>query len=71
LRRKIEAKLREMRWSPEQISGWLWEQGVKLSHERIYQMIWQDNATAATYGAVYDGVENAITSAAARTPDAV
>jgi hypothetical protein len=26
-------------WSPEQISGWLWEQGVKLSHERIYQMI--------------------------------
>ena len=23
LRRKIEAKLRQMRWSPEQISGWL------------------------------------------------
>ena len=42
LRRKIEAKLRQMRWSPEQISGWLCEQGVKLSHERIYQMIWQD-----------------------------
>jgi hypothetical protein len=33
-------------------------------------MIWT-NATAATYGAVYDGVENAIISAAARTPDAV
>ena len=31
-----------MRWSPEQISGWLFEQGIKLSHERIYQMIWQD-----------------------------
>jgi IS30 family transposase len=28
-----------MRWSPEQISGWLSEQGIKLSHERIYQMI--------------------------------
>ena len=41
-RRKIEAKLRQMRWSPEQISGWLCEQGIKLSHERIYQMIWQD-----------------------------
>ena len=42
LRRKIEAKLRQMRWSPEQISGWLFERGIKLSHERIYQMIWQD-----------------------------
>jgi IS30 family transposase len=31
-----------MRWSPEQISGWLCEQGIKLSHECIYQMIWQD-----------------------------
>src|SRR5271169_914837 len=29
-------------WSPEQISGWLGEQGIKLSHERIYQMIWDD-----------------------------
>ena len=42
LRCKIEAKLRQMRWSPEQISGWLSEQGIKLSHERIYQMIWDD-----------------------------
>ena len=41
-RSKIEAKLRQMRWSPEQISGWLNEQGIKLSHERIYQMIWDD-----------------------------
>ena len=39
---EIEAKLRQMRWSPEQISGWLSEQGIKLSHERIYQMIWDD-----------------------------
>src|SRR5512132_2586755 len=35
-------KLRQERWSPEQISGWLSEQGIKLSHERIYQMIWDD-----------------------------
>src|SRR4029077_10147034 len=42
VRGKIEAKLRQMRWSPEQISGWLSDQGIKLSHERIYQMIWQD-----------------------------
>ena len=27
---------------PQQFSGWLFEQGIKLSHERIYQMIWQD-----------------------------
>ena len=42
MRCKIEASLRQMRWSPEQISGWLSEQGIKLSHERIYQMIWDD-----------------------------
>ena len=41
-RSKIEAKLHQMRWSPEQISGWLSEQDIKLSHERIYQMIWDD-----------------------------
>lgn len=42
VRRMIESKLHEQRWSPEQISGWLVEQNVTLSHERIYQMIWQD-----------------------------
>jgi transposase, IS30 family len=42
LRRTIERRLREQRWSPEQISGWLGEQGIALSHERIYQMVWQD-----------------------------
>ena len=43
LRRKIECKLRQERWSPEQISGWLkTEHDVSLSHERIYRMIWQD-----------------------------
>lgn len=39
---QVEEKLRE-RWSPEQVSGWLLdEQGICLSHERIYQHIWQD-----------------------------
>jgi transposase, IS30 family len=42
LRHTIERRLREQRWSPEQISGWLGEQGITLSHERIYQMVWQD-----------------------------
>jgi transposase, IS30 family len=42
LRRTIERRLREQRWSPEQISGWLGEQGIALSHERIYQMVWKD-----------------------------
>ncbi len=42
LRRRIVIKLQTQRWSPEQISGWLREQNISLSHERIYQMIWQD-----------------------------
>ena len=42
IRREIEAKSRHMRWSPEQISGRLSEQGIKLSHERIYQTNWDD-----------------------------
>ena len=29
IRREIEAKLRQMRWSPEQICGWLSEQGTE------------------------------------------
>lgn len=32
-----------MKWSPEQISGWLREERrERLSHERIYQHIWSD-----------------------------
>ena len=39
---RVELKLRE-KWSPEQISGWLFdEQSECLSHERIYQHIWAD-----------------------------
>ena len=38
----IEPPLRE-EWSPEQVSGWLLEtHGLELSHERIYQHIWDD-----------------------------
>ena len=43
LRRLIAAKLQQERWSPEQISGWLKkERNISISHERIYQMIWQN-----------------------------
>ena len=38
----IEEKLR-LEWSPDQISGWLaQEQGITISHERIYQYVWAD-----------------------------
>ncbi len=38
----IEEKIVE-EWSPEQISGWLLEEKeLLISHERIYQHIWQD-----------------------------
>jgi transposase, IS30 family len=46
VRRAIARKLREERWSPEQISFWLRaERGVVISHEWIYRMIW-DNKRA-------------------------
>jgi IS30 family transposase len=39
---RVELKLGE-KWSPEQISGWLRaERNEQLSHERIYQYIWDD-----------------------------
>ena len=38
----ITEKLQQ-KWSPEQISGWLLEElSEKLSHERIYQYVWED-----------------------------
>jgi len=38
----MEQKLAE-KWSPEQISGWLYKEcDEQLSHERIYQHIWED-----------------------------
>ena len=39
---KVEQKLSE-KWSPEQITGWLCdEQRESVSHERIYQYVWED-----------------------------
>ena len=46
VRRTIARKLRAERWSPEQISFWLQAtRGVSLSHEWIYQMIWDNKRT--------------------------
>lgn len=43
LKRLIGKKLTTLQLSPEQIAGWLADQdGVTLSHESIYQHIWQD-----------------------------
>ena len=70
MRCKIEAKLRQVRWSPEQISGWLSEQGIKLSHERIYQMIWDDKRDGGNLWRSLRRRGNVITSVPARTPDA-
>ena len=59
-----------MRWSPEQISGWLSEQGIKLSHERIHQMIWDDERDGGNLWRSLGGAENVITRpAAGRGPD--
>jgi len=39
----VEDRLRCEQWSPEQISGWLARvRGVRVSHERIYQYVWED-----------------------------
>ncbi|MBS0151217.1 MAG: IS30 family transposase [Nitrospira sp.] len=41
VRHALIRKLRAERWSPEQLSFWLWkERGLSLSPEWIYQMIW-------------------------------
>ncbi len=37
----IEAYVRQD-WSPEQITGWLFKQHIRVSHERIYQYIYAD-----------------------------
>jgi IS30 family transposase len=44
----IEANIR-LAWSPEQVSGWLKDnQGMAISHERIYQHIWTDKRHGGT-----------------------
>ena len=43
-----ETKLK-LDWSPEQVSGWLKiEEGMSLSHERIYQHVWSDKRQGGT-----------------------
>ena len=43
---RVEQLLRED-WSPEQISGWLTrEEGVSVSHERIYQHVYERTSDA-------------------------
>ena len=45
---EVESKLREQ-WSPQQISGRLaFEQGARVSHERIYQYIYADKRRGGT-----------------------
>ena len=44
---KIETMLQQD-WSPEQISGVLKKEGIKISHERIYQHIWADKKLGGT-----------------------
>jgi transposase, IS30 family len=44
----IEEKIR-LDWSPEQVSGWLKvNQGISISHERIYQHVWADKCRGGT-----------------------
>jgi len=44
----VEDGLRQ-EWSPEQVSGWLWRQHqVRVSHERIYQYVYDDKRTGGT-----------------------
>jgi IS30 family transposase len=44
----IEDKL-HLDWSPEQINGWLAkERGIFISHERIYQHVWEDKRQGGT-----------------------
>jgi transposase, IS30 family len=48
LRETIEAQLRE-EWSPEQITNRMRSEGAEtVSHERIYQHVWQDKSTGGT-----------------------
>lgn len=45
---RVEDCLRQQ-WSPEQVSGWLWhEHQLGVSHERIYQYVYDDKWTGGT-----------------------
>lgn len=52
---RIESLLGD-EWSPEQISGWLQlNEGIKVSHEWIYQHIWKDKTQG---GSLYEHLRN-------------
>jgi len=47
----IDLQILKLRWSPQQISGWLRYRQSKLptiSHERIYQHVWDDKLLGGT-----------------------
>lgn len=58
----IEEILISRQWSPEQISGRIKkEKGISISHERIYQHIWNDKKMAGYSTSNYDAaVKNII-----------
>jgi IS30 family transposase len=46
LQKWIDEKLTQHQWSPEQMAGRLKQNdGISISHETLYQYIWQDKAT--------------------------
>ncbi len=55
--RRVEVLLRERQWSPEQISGYLKrKKEMKISHERIYQHVWEDKKRG---GNLYENLRGA------------
>ncbi len=49
----INEKIRE-KWSPEQISGWLRRIQIYISHERIYQFLFEKNVKGVNCINIYD-----------------
>ena len=72
----IEEKL-EAKWSPEQISGWIFEErGQRISYEAIYLYIWEDKRSggghysttcAAKVKLISPGAASALGAAISRT----
>lgn len=48
VKKRVLYYLTEEQWSPEQISGFLKNEGIKVSHEYIYQLIRVDKQTGGT-----------------------
>ena len=66
----IEEKLTLCQWSPEQISGWLKKEHPRqaVSHERIYQHIWQNKRQGVISTPTCDGGEESTSNAATVRP---